>query len=146
MGNTPAKKTAAKKAPAKPDQVDQVEEARDQITKSEAAAQAEFEARVQEASDNLTALEETVTQREWLLVTAALDRTRDQIAQDGSLRMLALAWVREKHDHGGASWDALLDMTDRDLVRLHGFPEETPEETKERLERNARLAADSTEE
>jgi hypothetical protein len=62
-----------------------------------------------EANAQLDALAETVTQRDWLIITRTLDRTRQQ--------------VKEKRDHGGASWDRLLDLTDRQLERLHGFPD-----------------------
>src|SRR4051812_22374731 len=57
----------------------------------QARVEREFQERVDEATEALEALEETVTQREWLLITLRLDRTREQIAQDGSLRLLALA-------------------------------------------------------
>lgn len=85
-----------------------------------------YRERVKEASDGLDELQETVTQREWLLITAKLDRPRQAIVEDGGLRLLALAWVKEKREHGGASWDRLLDMTDTDLVEVHGFPAEDP--------------------
>lgn len=85
-----------------------------------------YKARVEEATKGLDDLQETVTQREWLLVTARLDRPRQAIVEDGGLRLLALAWVKEKREHGGASWDRLLDMTDTELVELHGFPAEDP--------------------
>ena len=35
-----------------------------------------FDQGMSEATDKLNALVETVTQREWLLITAAIDRTR----------------------------------------------------------------------
>src|SRR5689334_6293250 len=68
----------------------------------EARVQAEYQEKVEAATDALEDLENSVTQREWLLITLRLDRTREQIAKDGSLRLLALGWVREKRDHGGA--------------------------------------------
>lgn len=144
MGNTPntARSAAAKKAAATraKNKTTEEQQLRERLAQNQEAAQREFEARVKEANQALEDLENTVTQREWLLITARLDRTRDQIATDGSLRLLALGWVKEKHDHGGANWDILLEMTDKELVRLHGFPDETPEETQGRLEANATLA------
>lgn len=76
-----------------------------------------------EADEALTRLISTVTQREWLTITTALDRTRQQIGADTGLTLLAGAWVHEKREHGGASWDRLLDMTDDQLATLLGFPE-----------------------
>lgn len=81
-----------------------------------------YAARVAEVQADLDAFEATLTQREWLLVCRQLDASREQISGDGSLRLLALGWLREKREHGGASWDRLLDMTDRELLDLHGFP------------------------
>lgn len=76
----------------------------------------------EQARDQLAQLAAETTQREWLIITQKLDRTRGQIGADQGLTMLALAWVKEKHAHGGASWDRLLDMTDDELEALHGFP------------------------
>lgn len=70
----------------------------------------------------LDQLARETTQRDWLLITRKLDRTRAEIGADSGLTMLALAWVKEKHEHGGASWDRLLDMTDAELEAIHGFP------------------------
>jgi hypothetical protein len=75
-----------------------------------------------EANKRLNKLAGETTQREWLLITTALDRTRQQIGADNGLTMLAMAWVHEKRAHGGASWDRLLDMTDDQLAELHGYP------------------------
>jgi hypothetical protein len=75
------------------------------------------------ANENLTKLVSEVTQREWLIITTALDRTRQQIGADTGLTLLAGAWISEKRKHGGASWDRLLDMTDDQLATLLGFPE-----------------------
>lgn len=116
------KPAAKKKAPAKR-----------KPTRAELAEEARAE-RITEAATELDAFEETLTQREWLLVCNKLDRNRQQISSDGSLRLLALGWVKEKREHGGASWDRLLDMTDEEILVLHGFPvgddtddDETPE-------------------
>ena len=76
-----------------------------------------------QASESVDQLAETVTQREWLQITTRLDRSRQQIGADSGLTLLALAWVKEKRAHGGASWDRLLDMTDEQLATLHGYPE-----------------------
>jgi hypothetical protein len=75
-----------------------------------------------EANERLNELARTTTQREWLLITTALDRNRQQIGADDGLTLLAMAWVKEKREHGGASWDRLLDLTDQQLADLHGFP------------------------
>lgn len=77
---------------------------------------------VQAGRDRLDQLAGEVTQREWLNITKVLDRTRQEIGGDPGLTMLALGWVKEKRDHGGASWERLLDMTDTQLEDLHGFP------------------------
>lgn len=79
-------------------------------------------AKIEEAGKALEQLQADVTQREWLQITRALDRTRQEVITDGALRLLALAWVKEKRDHGGADWNRLLDLTDEALLELHGFP------------------------
>lgn len=84
--------------------------------------------KVQQAREEVDAFEETITQREWLLVCNKLERTRSELQRDGSLRLLALGWVKEKREHGGASWDRLLEMTDRELLTLHGYPQPDGEE------------------
>lgn len=81
-----------------------------------------WEQQNKQAGDKLDALASSVTQREWLIITRALERTRHEIGSDTGLTLLAMAWVKEKHEHGGASWDRLLDMTDQQLEDLHGFP------------------------
>lgn len=81
-----------------------------------------WDQKTEEAREGLDRLAGTVTQREWLQITTRLDRNRQQIGADSGLTMLALAWVREKHAHGGASWDRLLDMTDDELALIHEFP------------------------
>ena len=84
----------------------------------------------EEASERLDQLAKTVTQREWLLITRTLDRTRQEIGRDSGLTMLALAWAKQKHESGGASWDKLLDLTDAQLEALHGFPPGTREDAE----------------
>ena len=121
---TPSTPEEATEAPQETGETAETTEAR---RKDLEARQVEaYRERVKEASDGLDELQETVTQREWLLITAKLDRPRQAIVEDGGLRLLALAWVKEKREHGGASWDRLLDMTDTDLVEVHGFPAEDP--------------------
>lgn len=95
-----------------------------------AAAQERYEAKVIEIRADLAKFSETITQREWLLVQRALEASRDQIADDEGLTLLALAWIRNKREHGGASWDRLLDMTDADLRAEHGFPERPSREVE----------------
>ncbi len=88
-----------------------------------------FDRQLAEANAALQKLADETTQREWLLITRALDRTRQQIGSDVGLTMLAMLWVREKHEHGGASWDKLLDLTDTQLEAELGFPAgERPED------------------
>jgi hypothetical protein len=82
-----------------------------------------FDQQNAEANERLNALAGSVTQREWLLITKALDRSRQEIGSDNGLTLLAMAWVKEKREHGGASWDRLLDFTDAQLETLHGYPE-----------------------
>lgn len=134
---TPAKKAAKKTTSPRRTAAQKRTDLEDQRARQEVLEKrvhAEFQERVDEATEATEALEATVTQREWLLITIRLDRTREQIAADGGLRLLALAWVREKRDHGGADWDTLLDMTDDQLVERHGFPTEEPEDTLKRLQ------------
>lgn len=86
----------------------------------------------EEAAQRLDQLAATVTQREWLLITRQLDRTRQEIGADSGLTLLALAWAKQKHETGGASWDKLLDLTDAQLEALHGFPAGTREDAERR--------------
>lgn len=81
-----------------------------------------YDQQTEEAQERLSELAESCTQRDWLNITHKLDRSRPQIGADSGLTMLALAWVKEKREHGGASWDRLLDLTDQQLNELHGFP------------------------
>jgi hypothetical protein len=119
------KKTTRKTAAKAPKRTLQEEEKARQMD-LERKAQEAFDARVEEATAALEDLERTVTQREWLLIRQRLNASREEIAKEGGLRLLALAWIREKREHGGASWDRLLEMTDEELVALHGFPTEEP--------------------
>lgn len=82
----------------------------------------QWQAGVDEARERLDQLAAETTQREWLIVTRKLDRSRAEIGADAGLTLLALAWVKEKHEHGGANFDRLLDMTDAELEAIHGFP------------------------
>lgn len=125
--STTTKKAAAKKAAKKAPKRTAAQETQARQADLERKAQEAFQARVEEATEDLAALEKTVTQREWLLIRQRLNASREEIAKEGGLRLLALAWVRGKREHGGASWDRLLEMTDEDLVALHGFPTEEPE-------------------
>lgn len=82
-----------------------------------------------EADARLEELASITTQRQWLNITRALDRTRNQIGADAGLSMLAMLWVQESNAHGGASWPALLDLTDRELEDRLGYPAgERPED------------------
>lgn len=85
-------------------------------------------AKIAAAEEGLAQVQRIVTQRDWLNITQVLNRTRKEVLEDGSLRLLALAWVKEKAAHGGASWDVLLDMTDEALLALHGFPTDDDED------------------
>lgn len=125
---TAAKKTAAKKTTASrrqevidnadlPDDVDLPSSVADAV----AQEKAERDARIERFEVELQELEESIVQREWLLVTRALDHSRADIMADGSLKLLALGWIKEKRAHGGADWDKLLDMTDKELLELHGI-------------------------
>jgi hypothetical protein len=121
MSKSTTKKAAATRKAAAPKRTPQETE-RARQADLEAKAQEAYQARVEEATEDLANLERSVTQREWLLIRQRLNASREEIAKEGGLRLLALAWIREKREHGGASWDRLLEMTDEDLVRLHGFP------------------------
>jgi hypothetical protein len=77
---------------------------------------------VEEGRERLDEVARSATQRDWLIITKKLDRSRQEIGADSGLTMLALAWVKLKAEHGGASWDKLLDMTDAELEAIHGFP------------------------
>lgn len=76
----------------------------------------------EQAGEELKRIIMSVTQREWLLITGKLDRTRDQISEDSGLSLLAAAWMKNRRAHGGADWDRLLDMTDQELTVELGFP------------------------
>jgi hypothetical protein len=82
---------------------------------------ARLEAINETAEGNLIKLVESVTQGEWLAIRRALDLTRAEIGAERTLTLLALGYVKEKREHGAASWDVLLGMTDDDIARLHGF-------------------------
>lgn len=66
-------------------------------------------------------LEETITQREWLQITGKIDRGRKEILSDENLKLLALAWIHAKREHGGAQWEPLLDLTDTGLLEFLGI-------------------------
>lgn len=143
--STAKKSTTAKEAPAgvtpppPPGTTEeQISDVRDRIRQTDDEARAE---RLKAANEAIESLAETVTQREWLLVAHRLDKTRDQINADGSLRLLALAWIKEKRDHGGADWDRLLDMTDKELLEVHGISQEDSTAEEERLKAEARRGA-----
>lgn len=89
------------------------------------------EAHNAQARKGIRVLIRSVTQGEWLTVCRGLDMTRTQINDDQDLLLLAAGYVREKREHGAASWDVLLGMTDRELLALHGFDvaPETDDET-----------------
>lgn len=95
---------------------------------------ARLEAINEQAEENLVKLVESVTQGEWLAIRRALDLSRAEIGAERSLTLLALGYVKEKRDHGAASWDVLLEMTDDDLARLHGFMGEDDLKAKEAAE------------
>lgn len=84
----------------------------------------EAEARIAAANEDLDNLAGSITQREWLLICRRLDMTRDKIADDRGLRLLALAWVRQQREHGGADWDRLLNMTDEEVAAQLGYDSE----------------------
>lgn len=64
------------------------------------------------------------TQREWLLIQKALDAKKDEIAEDMTRLLLAMAWVKGKREHGGASWDTYLDMTDDQITAYLGITDD----------------------
>lgn len=69
----------------------------------------------------LRALIRSTTQGEWIAVCRGLSMTRETITNDEDLLLLAMAWVRDKRKHGSASWDVLLELTDRGVLEFHGF-------------------------
>lgn len=73
------------------------------------------------ARAELTKLLRSTTQGEWLTVCRYLDLSRDQIADDDNLTLLAMAYVADKRKHGASSFDVLLELTDRGLLEFHGF-------------------------
>lgn len=89
---------------------------------AEAAEMAAFLAQARAAQARAAELQATITQREWILIRRALDATRSDIVTDPGLRLVALSWVQASREHGGASWDTFLSMTDAELLRRHGFP------------------------
>lgn len=139
MSKSTTKRTTstARKAPKAAPKATTQDQERARQMDLERKAQEAFQARVDEATEELEALERSVTQREWLLIRQRLNASREEIAKEGGLRLLALAWIREKRDHGGASWDRLLEMTDEELVALHGFPTEEPEVADDQAQEDA---------
>lgn len=105
-----------------PDAGDAVDQAQPDAGPNLQQRQAAWDELVRRGQERVDELSASVTQREWLNITGKLDRTRDQIASDSNLSLLALAWVKELHEHGGASWDRFLDMTDEQLAEYHGLP------------------------
>lgn len=97
--------------------------------KTKTKAQLETERRDREARAEhnkgkrreLKALIRETTQGEWLAVCRGLSLTREQVQGDEDLLLLAMAWVRDKRKHGSASWDVLLELTDRGVLEFHGF-------------------------
>lgn len=85
-----------------------------------------YDAQVEAASERLDDLQKTITQREWLLICRTLDLPREAVVRDGGTRLLALAWIKGKRDHGGAKWEPLLEATDEEMLVIHGFPTEEP--------------------
>lgn len=81
-----------------------------------------FDQQSKDAREALEGIVATATQKDWLLITAAFDRTRHQISEDTGLVMAAGAWLREKRDHGGAKFDRFLSMTDEELAVFLGWP------------------------
>lgn len=76
--------------------------------------------------DELTDLFASMTQREWLLITTKLDRSRAEIKSDEGLTLLATAWVKSRRDTTtpDAGIDQLLDLSDDGLMRHVGFTDE----------------------
>lgn len=87
-----------------------------------AQEKAAYEQRLKDANEATEKFFQAVTQREWLLVCRALDASREEIGADQGLMLMAQGWLTEKHAHGGASWDRLLDMTDDELLVEVGYP------------------------
>ena len=116
-----APEQAPASTPSGEPQPDPVRDARDQLKLTEAEQAEQRRLSIGEAYEQMQAFSATVTQREWLLVCGALNVTREQLQASGALTILALAWVREKREHGGASWDRLLEMTDDQLLAVHGI-------------------------
>lgn len=73
------------------------------------------------AEENLVKLVESVTQREWLEIRRGLDMTRKEVGAERGLTLIALAYVKDKRENGVSNWDVILDMTDDQLARFHGF-------------------------
>lgn len=94
-------------------------------TRKPTAAEKRFAARLdsinEKADADLIKLAASVTQGEWLAIRRALDLTRAEISEERSLMLTVLAYVKEKREHGAASWDVILDKTDEEIARLHGY-------------------------
>lgn len=68
------------------------------------------------------------TQREKLLVGKRLEMPFSEVIQDEDLALTALAWLKVKHESGGADWDRILDMTDTQILDTLGLNDEEAEE------------------
>ena len=94
----------------------------------------EYLDQVEAAQRRANELQASITQREWLLIRRALDCPREEVLQDGGLRMVALAWVKASRAHGGATWDQFLNMTDDEALEANGFPTVLPYDMVEGLD------------
>lgn len=95
-------------------------------TKKPTKAQLERDAKARnennrEANNKLRFFIRTMTQGEWLAICRALDLSRDSIADDENLVLLAAAWAKDKRDRGAGNMGELLELTDRQLGERHGF-------------------------
>lgn len=79
-----------------------------------------------QAKARVTELISSTTQRQWLNACRALDLTRDRIKREAGLAFAY--WLQECREHGGCSWDRVLDMTDEQLADALGFVDDDTEE------------------
>lgn len=71
------------------------------------------------------------TQREKMLVSTRLEMPFSDVMQNEDLVLTALAWLKRKHEKGGSDWDAILDMTDQEILELLGLADNDEEEAAE---------------
>ena len=73
------------------------------------------------AQKDLDKLTRSITQGEWLHFSRAIDIPRPNIESNNDLTLLAMAYFKDKREHGRSSLDLLLDFNDEELMTFLNF-------------------------